>query len=65
MYLFIKKQAKCNNALFLLDLDECATGVANCHRHAECTNTEGSYYCECSPGYMGNGHHCSGKTIQQ
>ena len=28
---------------------------------AECTNTEGSYTCECKPGFTGDGKECTGK----
>lgn len=44
-----------------LDIDECEPGSV-CHEAASCINTMGSYDCECSPGYKGNGHNaCSGK----
>ena len=32
-----------------------------CGNNANCTNTEGSYYCNCSSGYSGNGTVCEGK----
>ncbi|XP_078573543.1 SCO-spondin-like isoform X2 [Branchiostoma floridae x Branchiostoma japonicum] len=41
------------------DIDECATGVHNCHQHATCTNTVGSYRCTCDSGYTGDGRTCT------
>ena len=32
----------------LLDIDECTTGQHDCH---SCTNTIGSFECDCNPGY--------------
>ena len=29
-----------------------------CDKSSDCTNTEGSYYCTCQPGYHGNGKTC-------
>uniref|UniRef100_A0A8C9CU85 Adhesion G protein-coupled receptor E2 n=1 Tax=Panthera leo TaxID=9689 RepID=A0A8C9CU85_PANLE len=35
------------------DIDECRPPVAvSCGKFADCQNTEGSFYCECSPGYQ-------------
>lgn len=42
------------------DLDECQTMLHNCHRRANCTNTEGSYVCTCQDLFTGNGTHCEG-----
>lgn len=40
-----------------LDIDECATSP--CHAtNATCTNTFGSYICECNSGYVGDGFTC-------
>lgn len=33
-----------------------------CHDDANCTNTNGSYYCTCLRGYSGSGEHCTGKV---
>ncbi|XP_066290685.1 fibropellin-1-like [Branchiostoma lanceolatum] len=41
-----------------IDIDECS-GSHNCHQHANCTNTVGSYRCECNSGYTGNGRTCT------
>uniref|UniRef100_A0A8C9KGP5 Adhesion G protein-coupled receptor E2 n=1 Tax=Panthera tigris altaica TaxID=74533 RepID=A0A8C9KGP5_PANTA len=35
------------------DIDECRPPLAvSCGKFADCQNTEGSYHCECSPGYQ-------------
>ena len=31
-----------------------------CDSNANCTDTDGSYTCECEPGYTGNGTFCTG-----
>ena len=46
--------------LFETDIDECASGIHNCHNDANCTNTKGSFYCTCHAGYSGNGVKCEG-----
>ena len=43
-----------------LDVDECLQNSNDCDANANCTNTEGSYTCECLGGYTGNGRNCSG-----
>ncbi|XP_022805383.1 uromodulin-like [Stylophora pistillata] len=30
----------------------------NCHLHASCMNTQGSYNCSCNPKYIGDGYEC-------
>ena len=37
--------------------------VNNCSSLAECSNTNGSYTCECLPGYQGNGYICTGECV--
>ena len=35
------------------DINECGPPLAvSCGKFADCQNTEGSYHCECSPGYL-------------
>ena len=45
------------------DADECLNNSHNCSENATCTNTEGSFNCSCKPGYIGNGHNCSGWLV--
>ncbi|MFT7578946.1 MAG: hypothetical protein ACI9MR_000608 [Myxococcota bacterium] len=40
------------------DIDECATGAADCSDDAVCTNVEGSFTCGCKPGFSGDGASC-------
>lgn len=42
------------------DVNECYLGLHNCHPNAVCTNTPGSFDCECKLGYGGNGLSCQG-----
>lgn len=37
--------------LCLADDNECENGTQPCGEHANCTNTEGSYYCTCMSGF--------------
>ena len=39
-------------------IDECKRNYS-CHVNATCKNTDGSYVCECHPGFNGNGQNCS------
>lgn len=41
------------------DVDECLTSKDNCHTNASCSNSEGSYGCQCVPGFTGDGFTCS------
>ena len=41
----------------LLDIDECLDDP--CDSNATCTNTAGSYTCECNIGFTGSGHNCT------
>ena len=45
------------------DIDECLNGTHNCHKNSYCTNVNGSFYCTCNLGYMGNGTYCQGKNL--
>ncbi|XP_072041696.1 uncharacterized protein [Amphiura filiformis] len=40
------------------DINECTNGEHNCHDDATCTNTMGSFSCECNSGYSGDGTVC-------
>ena len=46
------------------DADECLNNSHNCSENATCTNIEGSFNCSCKPGYIGNGHNCSGWFLE-
>ena len=61
-----------NKTLVLsLDIDECDQGglssdhqnlAHSCHDDAQCSNTNGSYYCACLEGYSGSGRNCGGRS---
>ncbi len=42
------------------DDNECLDGTSNCGANAICINLPGSYRCECTDGYTGNGFICIG-----
>ncbi|CAH0390198.1 unnamed protein product [Bemisia tabaci] len=44
------------------DVDECAIGLHDCHEEAKCTNTHGSYTCQCRRGFIGDGKTSCTKT---
>lgn len=48
---------------FSLDLDECALGTDSCSDQAQCTDTDGSYTCDCNPGFEGDGITCRSMSI--
>ena len=41
------------------DIDECLRQLHNCSENALCTDTIGSFECDCFNGYMGNGVNCT------
>ena len=41
-----------------LDIDECSLSSSPCHTDATCTNSNGSFECDCQSGYTGNGSYC-------
>jgi hypothetical protein len=43
------------------DIDECSNESTNdCNINANCTNTPGSYNCQCHSGFSQDGKHCTG-----
>eukprot|EP00736_Rhodelphis_marinus_P010769 Rmarinus@m.12550 len=44
------------------DTDECQLGTHNCHAMSSCTNSVGSFVCDCLENYFGNGVSCSACT---
>ncbi|GFG35976.1 hypothetical protein Cfor_03559, partial [Coptotermes formosanus] len=44
------------------DVDECDLGLHDCHAEAVCTNTHGSYSCQCKRGFIGDGKITCTKT---
>ncbi len=47
------------NGTACVDINECERGLAKCDQNANCTNTFGSYLCECKSNYEGDGTFCS------
>ena len=43
------------------DIDECSADSNPCDENADCTNSDGSYTCNCKQGFKGNGTVCEGK----
>ena len=69
-----KKHHFCPNGeskLFFVDINECVRDQIsdeyqhlehNCHVDANCTNTKGSFYCNCLKGFSGDGVTCVGRS---
>ena len=47
--------------IVIVDVDECVSNISGCNQN--CTNTIGSYFCSCNPGYEFGDHNrtCGGK----
>ena len=45
------------------DFNECSRNPNPCSINADCTNTEGSYECECHVGFLGDGWTCKSKCV--
>ena len=48
------------NLTFVADIPECERGLDGCDPNATCTNTIGSYVCNCNTGFTGDGFTCPG-----
>ena len=47
------------------DINECKL-PSLCHSLATCSNTEGSFLCECKKGYNGDGKiNCTGNSVEK
>ena len=46
-----------------IDVDECEDNSHNCSTNANCTNTEGSYYCTCHEFFFGDGLTCQSEAL--
>ena len=63
IFLFVSCILSSKMKIIYLDVDECTQNPGVCDINANCTNTEGSYSCECLKGYTGDGeHNCSGNA---
>lgn len=53
------------NAIFFLDVDECASGNGMLCRNGQCVNTIGSFQCLCNDGYEVSldGRTCAGECL--
>ena len=48
------------NTINLLDEDECSNETFPCGDNAHCTDTDGSFDCNCVTGFQGDGFNCTG-----
>ena len=47
----------------IADVNECSLNNNGCHQNATCSNTQGSFACNCHKGFSGNGTYCTGKDF--
>ena len=47
--------------LHTTDINECA-GNSTCDDNADCVDSDGSYWCQCLPGFQGDGYNCTGQS---
>lgn len=48
---------------FKKDVNECDEGKSNCDVDADCIDTVGSFYCNCTTGYFGDGVTCNSMSF--
>ena len=48
-----------NDQIECIDVDECLLKTHLCDPFASCSNTFGSYSCQCNDGFIGDGNTCS------
>ena len=51
-----------NMSFCLVDINECDLDLNDCDENAACTDTDGSFTCECHDGFSGNGTVCQGNA---
>ena len=49
-------------SLLFVDDNECKRDPHPCDVNARCSNTQGSYRCDCCTGYSGDGNTCEGNS---
>ena len=42
------------------DINEC-NNTNRCDDNADCVDSDGSYWCQCLPGFLGDGYNCTGQ----
>jgi len=53
-----------NDLIWLnVDINECSTNNGGCDENAICSNTIGSFSCNCKPEYSGDGFTCYGNLL--
>ncbi|XP_078484196.1 uncharacterized protein LOC100184807 [Ciona intestinalis] len=50
---------------FIIDVDECKSGLNSCNPLATCVNLSPSFKCKCFTGYVGDGMTCAAITCKQ
>ena len=67
--LTVHKYASCNTIgsyiSIISDINECLNGKGNCTLPLQCFNTDGSYLCQCAPGYVYDADNmtCNGELL--